>query len=135
MIGARNAFPYCGVQDWICTDEKHWIYAGTGMKHGDAIPGIVGWEWMGSPADIPGLSVVAEGAMKYGKDEGTYTATVYPGPKNNWVFYAASIWWADGLSTPPGYKTPIALDSSPPGPDQRVQQITANLLNRFRGIG
>ena len=134
LIGARNAFPYCGVQDWICTDEKHWIYAGTGMKHGDSIPNLVGWEWKGNPADIPGLSVVAEGTMKYHKDQGTYAATVYPGPKNNWVFNAASIWWSDGLSAPPGYKSPVALDASPPGPDARAQRITANLLNRFRGI-
>lgn len=134
LIGARNAFPYCGVQDWICTDEKHWIYAGTGMKHGDSIPNIVGWEWMGNPANIPGLSVVAEGTMKYNKDQGTYAATVYPGPKNNWVFNASSIWWSDGLSAPPGYKTPIAIEASPPGPQPLVQQITANLLNRFREI-
>lgn len=133
LIGARNAFPYCGVQDWICTDEKHWIYSGTGMKHGDSIPNIVGWEWMGNPAKIPGLSVVAEGTMKYNKDQGTYAATVYPGPKGNWVFNASSIWWSDGLSAPPGYKTPIAIDASPPGPQPLVQQITANLLNRFRG--
>jgi hypothetical protein len=132
LVGARNAYPYCGVQDWICTDEKHWIYAGTGMKHGDSIPNIVGWEWMGNPANIPGLSVVAEGSMKYNKDEGTYAATVYPGPKNNWVFNASSIWWSDGLAAPPGYKTPWAINASPPGPDARVQRITANLLNRFR---
>ena len=131
LIGARNAYPYCGVQDWICTDEKHWIYANTGMKHGDSISNIVGWEWMGTPADIPGLSVVAEGTMKYDKDEGTYAATVYPGPKDNWVFNAASIWWPDGLSAPPGYKSPTWLDKSksskgvelsPRGPDARVQK-------------
>jgi hypothetical protein len=135
LIGARNVFPYCGVQDWICTDEKHWIYDGTGMMNGDAISNIVGWEWMGSPADIPGLSVVAQGEMTYGSDRGTYTATAYPGPNDNWVFNASTIWWGVGLSAPPGFVTPKVYGLSPSGPDPRVQQITANLLNRFRGTG
>jgi len=133
LIGARNIFPYVGVAAWICTDETHWMYAGTKMKNGDGIPGLVGWEWMGAPADIPGLRVVAKGLMKYGKDEGTYTATIYPGPKNNWVFNASSIWWSNGLSEPPGYLTPSVPEGSPQGPDPRVQRMTANLLNRFRG--
>ena len=49
------------------------------------------------------------------------------------VFNAATIWWSDGLSAPPGYKRPSAHGASPKGPDPRVQKITANLLNRFRG--
>jgi hypothetical protein len=73
--------------------------------------------------------------MKYGKDEGTYTGTVYPGPKNNWVFCAGSIWWAAGLSKPPGFIVPTWKDLGPTGPDPRAQQITANVLNRFRGQG
>ena len=132
LIGARSTFPCSGVADWICTDEKHWIFAGTKMKNGDAIPGLVGFEWMGGPADIPGLRVVAQGTAKYGPAEGTYTATVYPGTKNNWVFNAASIWWSDGLSAPPGYKTPSTKDGGPKGVDPRVQRIAANVFNRFR---
>ena len=31
----------------------HWIFAGTGMKKGDRIPGLVGWEYHGDPADDP----------------------------------------------------------------------------------
>ena len=35
---------------------------GPGMKKGDRIPGLIGWEYHGDPpADIPGLEVVAEG--------------------------------------------------------------------------
>ena len=34
---------------------------------------------------------------------------------------------------PPGYLHPSAHGAKPKGPDRRVQQITANLLNRFRG--
>jgi hypothetical protein len=129
LIGARNVYPIVGGGDWVCVKEKHWIFEGTGMKNGDRIPGLVGWEWMGKPADIPGLEVVAKGGLI--KHEGAYTATIYPGPKGNFVFNAATIWWSDGLSAPPGYIHPSAHGASPKGPDPRVQRITANLLNRF----
>ena len=38
-----------------CNAPDHWLFAGTGMKLGDGIPGLVGWEWHGQPAAIPGL--------------------------------------------------------------------------------
>jgi hypothetical protein len=102
------------------------------MKDGDGIPGLVGWEWMGAPADTSGLRVVAKGKVGQKGVEGTYTATIYPGPKDNFVFNAATIWWSDGLSAPPGYVHPTAYGAKPKGPDPRVQRITANLFNRFR---
>jgi hypothetical protein len=132
LIGARSTFPVTGGADWACAREKHWLFAGTGMKDGDAVPGLVGWEWHGDPADIPGLEVVARGTVKNRGATGTYTATVYPGPKGNVVFNAATIWWSDGLSAPPGYQHPSAHGARPRGPDQRVQRITANLFDRFR---
>jgi hypothetical protein len=66
-------------------------------------------------------------------DHWTYTATIHPGPKDNFVFNAATCWWADGLSAPPGYQHPSCYRAKPRGPDARVQRITANLFNRFRG--
>ena len=57
-----------------------------------------------------------------------------PGPKGNFVFNAATIWWADGLSEPPGYVRP-AVYTRPKGPDVRVQRITRNLLDRMRTVG
>jgi hypothetical protein len=133
LIGARDVYPYSGGGDWICRQEKHWLFAGTEMRNGDSIPGLVGWEWHGEPANIPGLEVVAQGKALLGKHEGTYAATIYPGPKENFVFNAATIWWSDGLSAPPGYQHPAAHGARPRGIDPRVQTITANILNRFRG--
>jgi hypothetical protein len=133
LIGARDVYPYTGGADWTCVRAKHWLFAETGMKNGDSIPGLVGWEWHGGSADIPGLEVVARGEVKSGENKGTYTATIYPGPKDNFVFNAATIWWSDGLSAPPGYQHPSAYGAKPRGPDPRVQRITANLFTRFRG--
>jgi len=134
LMGARNVPPCTGGADWICSAPEHWIYAGTGMHRGDAIPGLIGWEFHGDPAPIPGLAVVATGPTQDGPGKpngGVYTATVHPGPKRNFVFNASSCWWADGLSAPPGYLRP-SVYTTPHGPDPRVQQITTNVIERMR---
>jgi hypothetical protein len=132
LIGARNKYPVTGGGDWICRKPGHWLFAGTGMREGDGIPGLVGWEWHAEPAEIPGIDVVASGPTNNNSVEGHYDATIYPGPKGNWVFNAATIWWSDGLSEPPGYVRPdIYKHTKPRGPDPRVQRITRNLFARF----
>ncbi|MBM3836176.1 MAG: hypothetical protein FJ403_23540 [Verrucomicrobia bacterium] len=135
LMGARSTFPYNGGADWTCVHETHWLFEGTGMKNGDSVRGLVGWEHHGLPADIPGLEVLARGPVfSGGRPQGVeYTATIYPGPKGNHVFNAATIWWSDGLSAPPSYLRPTAHGSTPPGPDARVQRMTKNLFARFLG--
>jgi hypothetical protein len=133
LIGAQSTGFGTGGCDWICRRPDHWLFAGTGMKEGEGIPGLVGWEWAGDPASIPGLEILASGPIQLapGKLTGdTYTSTIYPGPRGNFVFNAATIWWADGLSAPPGYVRPKVY-TEPQGPDERVQQITRNLLARM----
>ena len=134
LVGARNLAPFTGGADWVCAMPEHWVFAGTGMKKGDGIPGLVGWEWHGDPANIPGLEVVASGLTQSAPGQlngGIYTATVYPGHKGNIVFNASTCWWGDGLSAPPGYVRP-SVYTSPQGVDARVQQITRNILERMR---
>lgn len=131
LIGARNIDPVNGGGDWIIVKPEHWLFAGTGVKKGDRIPGLVGWEYHGAPADISGLEVVAGGtAWQGGQNPQKWTATIYPGPKGNFVFNASTIFWAQGLSSPPGHTLPWSHWSRPHGPDERVQQITHNLLKR-----
>jgi hypothetical protein len=132
LVGARSVAPITGGADWICALPEHWIFANTGIKRGEGIPGLVGWEWHGDPANIRGLEIVATGETHdAGGNKGVYTATIYPGPKRNFVFNASTCWWADGLSAPPGYMSP-SVYASPQGPDRRVQQITKNILERMR---
>jgi hypothetical protein len=131
LMGARNVIPVNGGGDWVCTLPQHWMFEGTGMKKGDSIPGLVGWEYHGDPADIAGLEVVAEGtAWQGGTRAQHWTATVYPGPKNNFVFNAATIFWCQALSSPPGHLLPWSHWSRPHGPDARVQRMMSNLLRR-----
>ncbi len=135
LIGAHSTGPVTGGADWICSLPDHWIYGGTGLAKGDRIPGVIGWEWHGDPAPIPGLEIVAEGPTQSQPGQlngGHYTATVYPGPKDNFVFNASTCWWADGLSEPPGYVRP-SVYTSPQGPNRFQQQITRNVLARMTG--
>jgi hypothetical protein len=134
LVGAQSTGPVTGGADWICAQPHHWLFEGTGMKKGDGIPGLVGPEWNGDPAPIPGLEILATGRTHdpLGRlNGGVYTSTIYPGPKGNLVFNASTFWWADGLAEPPGY----VRQSRYPGlngPYARCQRITQNLLERMR---
>jgi hypothetical protein len=129
VIGARTISPFNGSDDWTVARPEHWLFEGTGLKKGAGIPGLVGWEFHGDPADIPGLEVVAEGTASNGADrQAHWTATIYPGPKGNWVFNASTIYWSMGLSRPPGFAIPFSHYGRPHGPDSRVQRITTNFL-------
>jgi len=131
LIGARNTEPINGGGDWIITKPEHWIFEGTGVKKGDRIPGLVGWEYHARPAEITGLEVVASGhAWVSGIKLSNWDATIYPGPKGNFVFNAATIFWCQDLSMPPGHTLPWSHWSRPHGPDARVQRITHNLLKK-----
>lgn len=132
IIGARTVVPFNGGGDWTCARPDHWVFANTGMKLGDAVPGLVGWEFHGDPdLERDGLEVVAEGKVWSGGTRlGHWTSTIFPGPKDNFVFNASTIYWAQGLASPPGQILPWSHWSRPHGPDPRIQQITENLLAR-----
>lgn len=134
LMGSGLAYPIVGGGDWTCAAPEHWAFEGTGMARGESIPGLVGWEFHGDPA--PHATVLAEGPTSFrDRDgslrEGRYASTVYEGPHGNVVFNAATCWWTDGLSAPPGYvRSPELVPRH--GPDLRVQRITENVLARLR---
>ncbi len=132
IIGARTIVPFNGGGDWTCALPDHWLFEGTGMKKGDSIPGLVGWEFHGDPdTQRAGLEVIAEGKVWAGGTRlGKYAATVFEGPKKNIVFNASTIFWSQGLGDPPGHMIPWSHYSRPHGPDERVQRITANAIKR-----
>ena len=135
IIGARSVVPFNGGGDWTCVKPEHWAFEGTKMRRGDSIPGLVGWEHHGDPdPNRAGLEVLAEGSVwAGGTTEGRYAATIFPGPTGNPVFNAATIFWSQGLSSPPGHILPWSHWSRPHGPDARVQRITRNVLRRALG--
>src|SRR6185436_5136868 len=137
LIGAETIYPVMSCGDWTCVKPDHWLFEGTGMKAGESIPGLVGYEWHGRPAAIPGLEVLARGSARAETKEkvGEYTATIYPGPMGNFVFNASTIWWVNGLSAPPAYKQGPWYGVAPKGPDPRVQRMTSNVLARMVASG
>jgi len=131
LMGTHSFGP--GYGDWVVANAKHWIFEGTGMKDGDAFEGLVGWEYHGQPADLPGLEIVAQAPLAPFSREpnaGTFAAVVFPGPKGNWIFNAGTIWWNEALSSPPGHAPAASRLGRPFGPDERAQRITENFLNR-----
>jgi hypothetical protein len=135
IIGARTVVPFNGGGDWTCRLPEHWLFEGTGMQAGESIPGLVGWEFHGDPdVERESLEVVAAGNVWAGGTRlGKYAATVFEGPHKNVVFNASSIFWNQGLSSPPGHMLPWSHHSRPHGPDSRVQRMTANALQRAMG--
>ena len=131
-----------GYGDWTVTRPDHWVYQGTGMKEGDTIPGVIGWEFHGAPAEIPGLEVVASSPldpclrerMAPGPRtlEPVHHAVVYLCDSGNWVFNAGTIWWPEGLSCPPGHiPAKHGNCGGTLGVNGHVQRITANVLDRM----
>jgi hypothetical protein len=126
-----------GLAAWTCQAPDHWIFEGTGMKKGDSIPELVGWEYHGPPlaTDHKDLVVLAEGNVRKFWGEPTnrkYAATIYTEPKGNYVFNAATCWWSKLLSAPPGFMEPPYRYFREG--DERVRQITRNLLNRMISV-
>ena len=140
LMGVKSYGP--GYGDWTVTLPDHWIYEGTGMQEGDTIPAIIGWEYHGTPADIPGLEVVASsplfGCIREKRSPGppeenqTHHGVVYPGAKGNWVFNAGTIWWPEGLSCPPGHIPARSGNCAGTfGVNPQLQKVTANVLDRM----
>jgi hypothetical protein len=122
-----------GAADWTCKAPDHWVFAGTGMKEGDSIPQLVGWEYHGPPMkNDPSLVVLASGKTKRYREQTDreYAAVIYTAPKGNFVFNAATCWWNMLLARPPGAANPPNTDFSKE--DGRVQKITKNLLDRAK---
>ena len=126
-----------GYGDWVVTKSEHWVYEGTGLKSGDKIPAVIGWEYNGGPAEIPGLEVLATSPLyprtdAFIKEDHHHDGVIYPGGKGNWVFNAGTIWWPEGLACPPGHVPARVGDVGGTfGVQPAAQRITANVLNRM----
>jgi hypothetical protein len=121
-----------GLGDWTVRAPEHWLLAGTGLRAGDTLPQLVGWEYQGPPLrQDPSLVVLASGPVvdqRGARQTPDFAATVYETPSGGVVFNAATCWWALQLASPPGFTSPPGRDFSP---DPRVQRVTENLLARM----
>lgn len=124
-----------GYGDWVVTKPEHWVYDRTGLRRGDKISGLIGWEYHGAPlAKMPGLEIIASGPIYPPQSRGggirEHSAVVFQCPKGNWVFNAGTIWWSEGLAQPPGH-IPARTYAGGFGVNPHVQRITRNALDRM----
>ena len=136
LMGAKSYG--VGLADWACREPEHWVFANTGLKEGDVIEDLIGWEYHGFPLDsIHDVKVLASGPMAEPTKGNLYASTIYETEKGNFVFNAGTCWWNMPLSSPPGKPdvlnprglfTGSAIDGTKTDP--RIQTITKNLLER-----
>ena len=114
--------------DIVIENTRTWIFANTGLKDGDHLPGILGYEVdaLYNDATTPANTIdVAHSPFALNGRVFTADSTVYRATSGAWVFTAGSIEWDYGLSniSPRGPKTSAV--------NPRTQQITRNILDRF----
>jgi hypothetical protein len=108
---------------WIVANADHWIYHGTGLRSGDVIPDLVGYEYdrvFDYGATPEQITLLADSPIKLPDGRsGTHNAVLRTAPHGALTFSAGTNYW------------PWALDDSDfktlPS-DPRVQLMTNNLL-------
>lgn len=99
-------------------DASNWIFAGTGLKNGDSLPGLVGYEYDSYNPQFPGpTNVSLLFSSKVGGD--ISNGTLYTATGGGQVFNAGTNQWSWGLDT--------SLSSYSP----QLVVITSNILNGF----
>jgi N,N-dimethylformamidase beta subunit-like protein len=111
---------------FVATNTSHWAYAGTGLRDGDVVPGIVGYEidrfFPNFPPPAARSRVLLSDSPftpgSGGSDRSN--SSLYQAPSGAWVFASGTISWNWGLE---GF-----LHGTE---DARVQRITANVFDAF----
>ena len=113
---------------YVVRNSSHWVYTGTGLKDGDVVPGIVGYEMDRFKAEYPPPSSTNQTLLSetpftddLGRPDLAHSS-IYQAPSGAWVFATGTMSWSWGLD-PFGNGVP----------DARIQRTTANVLNSFLG--
>jgi hypothetical protein len=106
----------------VVADASSWLYAGTGLQAGDALPGLVGNEFDAPIGDFPqppNLTVVARSPVLDAEGRPSWAAAAwYRAPASDaLVFAAGTIYWAHGV------------DPRRDAHDARVERMTANVFH------
>ena len=115
--------------DIVVGQADHWVFAGTGLRNGDALRGLLGYEVDAMSGGGP--PAIARLAHSPFKDQGAHGAiryadmTMYAAESGALVFAAGSIQWSWGLDgyNAPAWHTPRASEAA--------QRITRNVLDRM----
>jgi hypothetical protein len=115
--------------DIVVKAAGHWVFAGTGLEAGAALPGLLGYEVDCAQGDAPaGITILAESPWVALTDAARYGIahmSLYTAASGALVFATGSIQWAWGLDD---HNVP-ALRSS--RLNTAAQQVTRNVLRRL----
>ena len=127
LRGIQSAFTFVRSNaDYVVTNSSHWVYAGTGFKDGDVVPGIVGYEmdrfWSNfPPPNAMSQTILSQSPFTDADGKPNFAnSSIYQAPSGAWVFSAGTMSWSWGLEN---FFSNVA--------DARIQRTTANILNAF----
>ena len=116
---------------YVVANSGSWVYSGTAFNDGDTVPGIVGYEGDRLFNEYPAATAVSGTYTQlshspFTSDGGSAdyaSSSIYQALSGAWVFGAGTIGWSWGLDDYGGRGRT----------DLRIQQTTANILDRFVG--
>ena len=112
--------------DMVVKNTNHWLFAGTGLKNGDRLIGLCGYEADRVTPDSPANIVkLAESPIDSGFEVGFHNMTVYQHPSGAIVFSTGSMQWSWGLDNF------FAGEVHPNLVNAAAIRITRNLMNAF----
>lgn len=127
---------------WVVANAASWVFAGTGLKNGDRLPGLVGYEYDKIFSDYPipqGLQILATSPIvDVNQNHDVSNATLYTAASGARVFDAGTIEWSWGLdsnSSIEKYWSPGNKSPHPSLVNKNAQKITANILQNFLRTG
>jgi hypothetical protein len=117
---------------YVVTAPDHWVFAGTGVRQGDAFPHLVGVEYDRVNPSVPTprpLEIIAHSPLMCGGRASYSDTAYYTAPGGAGVFASGTMRWAEALMAG-------TVDSPwTHGIDQRARRfvttVTANLLRSF----
>lgn len=123
VLGVQYVSVVKGVHPLGVRESGHWFWEGTGVRDGDALPGLV---WGEADRRFDGMAVPKGESVFLA--ESTYTAprggdqtqqsVLHQNPSGGWVFTAGTFRWPQALGDPRFL-------------DPRVRRATENLFRRF----
>ena len=117
--------------DITVTNTSHWVFANTGLRDGDRLKGLLGYEvdaiqGLQSPPNLVRLAH-SPFVTTDGKDSGYSDMSIYTAPSGALVFAVGSIQWSWGLDD---FGPSVRGDRT----SEAARQITRNVLNRMIGM-
>jgi hypothetical protein len=111
---------------YVVSNSSNWVYAGTGFRDGDVVPGLVGYEVDRYMSNLPAPTATSRVLLSQSPVTNVNgvadvsNSSIYQAPSKAWVFATGTMSWGWGLDN---YDHVVA--------DARIQLATANVLNTF----